>query len=325
MGKLKKVGIGIGVIFLILIILGIIGSTFNTTNSGTTSQSSTTQTSSQSSSIPTATTSTTISTTMNIQMFEGVKEGDLVRFYFVFDDGRAYDGIVSFNILDNTNRTLYTNQFDVNSNQYVDYEYKLTGKPIGKAYEWKIPFNEIQKGMSNIGTAHMKFTTEDGRTLNADTTLLEIPSYTPDEIKQLYEAKYLQSSKTIGKTMSEGNFEVTLVRVGYFTHLQYDTWGDEVTDFRADIKVKNIVTESESFNSYDAAMIVGSTQYSYSYDSEFDGSNIYPDIIKEGYLLFKDVPKGLNGQIKIIAGSSYYMPEDIHSWENVLYTFTIQI
>ncbi len=104
--------------------------------------------------------------------------------------------------------------------------------------------------------------------------------------------KYLSTSKEINKTIREHPFEVTLKRVGYFTHLKYDKWGDEVTHFRVDIQVKNIDYEIRSFSYMKAAIVIGSEQYDVLWlDSEFDGYDIRPNVIKEeGYLLF-DIPE----------------------------------
>lgn len=237
----------------------------------------------------------------NIDLFSGIKEGDLIRFFFTFNDRIGHGGKVSVKITDTLDKTVYSSHFDVKSNQFMDYQFRLTGEPVGKAYEWKVPYSAIQKGMSNMGTAYLTFTTPNGKNLNADTTLSDLPSYTREEIEQLYENQYFQSAKTIGQTMNEGDFEVTLVRVGYFKYLDFDK---EVKYFRADIKVKNIGFESKSFSGYDAAMIVDSNQYSRSYRSEFEDNNIYPDVIKEGYLLFEDLPENMAGEVKIIAGSA---------------------
>jgi len=259
---------------------------------------------------------------VNINLFDGVKEGDLIRFYIVFNDRIGHDGKVSLKITDDTDKTVYASQFDVKASQFVDYQFQLTGESIGKAYEWNVPYSSIQKGTSSMGKAYLTFTTPSGKNLNADTTIFDLPSYTREEIEQLYENQYLQTAKTIDQTMSEGDFEVTLVKVGYYGYLDYD---QELNYFRADIKVKNIGSESKSFSSYDAAMIIGSNQYSRSYRSEFEGINIYPGVIKEGYLLFEDVPENIGGEVKIIAGGAYWHSVDYHSWRDILYTFTIHV
>lgn len=258
----------------------------------------------------------------NIDLFDGVKEGSLIRFYFVFDDRIGHDGKVNLKITDNSDKTVYASRFDVKSSQFVDYRLQLTGEPIGKAYEWKVSYSSIQKGMSSMGSAYLTFITPNGKNLNADTTLFDLPSYTQEEIEQLYENQYFETAKTINQSMSEGDFEVTLSKVGQFKYLDYDK---EIKYFRADVKVKNIGSESKSFNGYDAAMIIGSNQYSVSYRSEFEGINIYPGVIKEGYLLFEDVPENITGEVKIVAGSAFWYSVDHHSWRDILYTFTLQI
>jgi hypothetical protein len=143
------------------------------------------------------------------------------------------------------------------------------------------------------------------------------------DAKIFYENQYLQSAKICSNDCirTDGSFEVTLVRWGYFTHLKYDTWGDEVTEYRVDIKVKNIGSEQESFSIYDSAMIVGTSQYSYSYESNFDGSNIYPGIIKEGYLVFENVPANLAGSAQLIVGK-YYAGYPIGY---ITYSFTVDV
>lgn len=135
-----------------------------------------------------------------------------------------------------------------------------------------------------------------------------------------YEEKYNQNAKISGEIIKKGNFEITLVNYGFYTHLKYDTWGDEVTDFRVDLKVKNAGSEKDSFSTYDGVIISGSNQYERSFNSNLDSSNVYPGIIKEGYLIFEDVPKTLTGQIKIITGTSYDA-----SYNKLTYEFNVQI
>ena len=84
----------------------------------------------------------------NIDKFNEVKEGDLFRFYFTFNDRTGHDGLLFFKIVDESKRGLYAANFDVKSDQFFDYVYGLTGVSIGKAYEWKIPYSKIQKGTS---------------------------------------------------------------------------------------------------------------------------------------------------------------------------------
>lgn len=245
----------------------------------------------------------------NIESFTGVKEGEKIRFWFALEneDGinTVGNGHASFAIKDSSNKTVYSNEFDFSANNFADYEFKLTGKGIGKVYEWRINSADIKKGTSNTGIAYLTLTTTNGKTLKNEYPFIEIPAYTAEEIATQYENEYIKTSKLINMTDTKGYFEVTLSRLGFFKHLQYTTWGDEIEEFRVDIKVKNVVTVENSFNTYDAKIIVGSSQYDYSYNSNFDSGNIYPGVIREGYIIFKDVPKNISGEARIIVGSHY--------------------
>ena len=254
----------------------------------------------------------------NIDIFSGVKEGDLIRFYFTFNDRVSHEGSVNIKIDDSTGKELYNTRFNVKASQFVDYQFQLTGNPIGKAYEWKLAYNSIPKGMSSMGTAYLTFTTLNGKILTADTSLFDLRAYTDEEIEQMYEDRYIQNAKTSDKVAKKGNFEVKLLRYGYFTH-RYSAWSEEETDFRIDIEVKNVGNEEDSFYTYDSALIIGEKQYDVGYDSEFDGGNIYPNIVKDGYIVFKDVPEDLSGEAKIMVGTHWVGYERTH------YFFRIEI
>ncbi len=248
---------------------------------------------------------------LNIQLFQGVKEGDSIRFYFVLNDGAAHDGTVYFKIMDDIGSILYENEFQIKADDYKDYQFKLTGVSIGKAYEWYVKFDDIKKGIANsigYGKASLKFTTN-GQILTADTTV-EIPHYTGEEIATMYEDQYMKTSKVVNQHVSQGNFDVTLVRLGYYKHLEFGSWGKEIKDFRADIAVKNIGAETDSFFTTEAAIVIGSSQYNVSYESKFDGSDIRPGVVKEGYLIF-NIPGELSGVGDVIIGKYYSYPNNI--------------
>lgn len=260
----------------------------------------------------------------NINLFASANEGEVIRFYFLLEDqnGRNTpgDGQVSVQIKDSRGKIVFTQKFNFKASDFVDYQFRLTGQEMGKAYEWRVNQKDIQKGISRIGTADLTLTMADGKVLKATDSYVQVPSYTEEEIKQMYDEQYAKNAKIGGEAIKKGNFEITLVKYGFYTHLKYDTWGDEVTDFRVDLKVKNIGSEKDSFTTYDAVIISGSNQYERSFNSKLDSSDIYPGIIKEGYLIFEDVPKTLAGQIKIIAGTSY----DV-SYNKLTYEFNAQI
>jgi len=245
----------------------------------------------------------------NINTFSSSNEGDVIRFYFLLEnqDGQNTlgSGEANVQIKDSVGNVVFSQKFDFKSSDFVDYQFKLTGQGIGKAYEWRVNQKDIQKGISEMGKADLTITLPDGKVINATDDYVSIPSYSEEEIKQMYDALYNKNAQLSGEIVKKGDFEVTLVKYGFFKHLELGAYGDEVTDFRVDLKVKNIGSEKNSFSNYAAVLIVGSHQYERSFNSELDSSDIYPGIIKEGYLLFKDVPTTITGKIDIIAGTSY--------------------
>jgi len=217
--------------------------------------------------------------------FYGIKEGDYIRFNFDFNDNKRYDGTVHLTIVDKVGTVLYEDTFYVTVKDYkgsISYPY----------YEWYVSFDRIKKGIGDFGygTAYLSFLMPDGTRLEAS-DIVEIPTLSKEEIIAMYEERYLSTSKEINKTLSIYPLEVTLKRIGYFTHLKYDTWGDEVTRFRVDIQVKNVGTREHSFWYSNAAVVIGTRQYDVLFfESKLDSSAIKPNVIIEGYLLF-DIPK----------------------------------
>jgi hypothetical protein len=279
----------------------------------TSSPQTTSQTTPQGNTISTPTYSNTYTQSvydpMNIEIFSVVTEGDVLRFYFGFDDRSGHDAEVKCKITDAVGNIVLENQFLIKSDQFVDYEFKLTGKPMGKVYEWKIPVNSIKKGFSQIGTGYLTVILPSGKNLTSSNTYISIPAYSEQEIVAIYDQEYNRVAKVSGQSIKGGAFQVTLNKYGYYSHLKYNTWGDKVTDFRADIVVQNIGNEKEYYRVYDAVLLVGDKQYSYSYQSKFDSGEIYPGVKREGYLLFENVPP-LSGKGKIITGTSGYGSEE---------------
>ena len=107
-----------------------------------------------------------------------------------------------------------------------------------------------------------------------------------------YEAQYLQSSKSIGKSHNFGQFETKLIRVGFFKG-----------QFRADIAVKNAGKENADFFVEKAAVRQGSSTYLYD-SGTFNGKNFSPNEERSGYVLYKGVPAGISGSITVIIGNS---------------------
>jgi len=257
----------------------------------------------------------------------------MIRFYFVlvneYGSVVTGNGQASLKITDNLNNILYSEDFGFSSSDFVDYEYSLTGQKIGKAFQWKVPFSDIKKGFATYGQgkANLKLELSDGRIFTDDTSV-EIPTYTEEEIMELYGNKYLEKSisidKTIRKSSNYGDFEVTVVRAGEFTHLKYGTWGDEVTHFRIDIKVRNVGSEKGTFYGHDAVILDNSgNQYENNYfDDKFDGGDIYPDVTKGGYLIFDELKKKPDS-VKLIIENGWELSDD-YKMIPITYEFNIK-
>ncbi len=217
--------------------------------------------------------------------FYGIKEGDYIKFNFDFNDNKRYDGTVHLTIVDKVGTVLYEDTFYVTVKDYQ-------GSIFYSYYEWYVSFDKIKKGIGGLasyGTAYLTFLMPDGTKLEASDTV-EIPTLSKEEIIAMYEERYLATSKEINKTLRIYPLEVTLKRIGQFTHLQYDTWGDEVTHFRVDVQVKNVGENEHSLWYYNAAVVIGSKQYDVLFESKFNSSGIKPNVIREGYLLF-NIPR----------------------------------
>lgn len=233
----------------------------------------------------------------NINTFASYNEGGLIRFYFMLEDADGIntisDGQVRFEIFDDSDNSLYNDEFKVKSTEFIDYEFKLTGTDIGKAYDWRVPIADIEKGISllGFGKAVLTFITPDYKTLYAEYTLVQIPTYTEGELEAMQEEEYEESALYVGQTISKGNFEVTVTKVGFFD--KYD-WG--IQDYyRVDMEVKNIGTESDYFLPSGVVILdSGNTQYEQSYLGTLNAfSTVYPGATINGYLLFEDVPETL--------------------------------
>jgi hypothetical protein len=248
----------------------------------------------------------------NIKLFSSATEGDNIRFYFLLEDQNGQntlgEGYAQLKIKDSTGNIMFTQEFDFKASDFIDYEFQLTGNDVGKAFEWRVNNKDIQKGIS-IGSADLRITLPyNNKTIYATDSYVQLPTYTAEEVKQLYEDRFNKSAKVIytKEPQTIGNFQVSLIKYGYYTHLKYDTFGDEVTDFRVDLRVKNIGSGQNTFNTYNAVMLFDSNQYKASlFSSKLDTMDMYSGVVKEGYLIFEDVPKTLNGKIKIVAGTTY--------------------
>ncbi|MBN2478065.1 DUF4352 domain-containing protein, partial [Candidatus Micrarchaeota archaeon] len=232
---------------------------------------------------------------ISINNFNMVKEEDgTYRVYFIFDNGKAYSGKVNLKIYDEYDNLLHESNYEVKESDYVDYQFSLTGKDIGKATEiWLDPL-DIKKAMSNTGVLIMTFEFMDGTKITAEANTYSVESYTEEEMNEIREQAYLEHVNEVNliqtKSSSSGDFQVSLVGYGDYTHLEHSTWGDEVTEFRVDIIIKNVGDEKGSFFTYNAAIVDDlGNQYETTFsssDCKIKSGEVYPGVTKSGCLLF---------------------------------------
>ncbi len=226
------------------------------------------------------------------------------------------DGTVYLAINDSsTAHSLYETTFTIYKSNFGYYQTAF-GKTI-LAYQWSIPISSIQKCIS-YATARLTFRITDGSSWSETQEYITLPKYTEDELKQMYENRYLQSAKVVGQTVTSTNFAITLVRMGSFTHLKYDTFGDEVTQFRIDFKVASLSPEPEYLFESNIVIVDNlANQYNYEYGGTLDLGEIYPGVIKQGYVLFPSLNENAS-TIKITVKEIAY-PEDI------MYEFNVSV
>jgi len=226
-----------------------------------------------------------------IQTFSYAEEGDLIRFYFILQNSAGAKticgGQANFSIVDDQENEVYSSNFSVNTNDFVDYMFQLTGQEMGKAYEWRIEKSDLKKGYSQWGTAKIEFSTT-SKKLTSETPFMDIQPYAKEEIEKIDDEKFSKIATTIGQNISKGNFSVTVERAGFVSKSDYTGKKDYL---RVDIKVKNNGSEKEYFSTSGMVIIAGNKQYESSWlGGTLTFSDMYPGIEQEGYILF-EVPK----------------------------------
>jgi len=111
------------------------------------------------------------------------------------------------------------------------------------------------------------------------------------------EVKEVYNKQEINKRHDFGFFETELKSLGFYEH-------DGIKEFRIDIWVHNVADGNEDFL-WEKANIQKIPNQKWGVTSaEFDGSEIPSNGEREGYLLFKDIPKSLSGEVRVIIGNS---------------------
>jgi len=247
--------------------------------------------------------------------FVVLKEADALLLRFSLEDREqhevAHPGVVTVKVWDSVGKLLYQDVFSVEKEDFKTYKLVLTGEEF-LAYAWAIPLSEVKKGIGP-GVVEVIFEIPEDSSWKVEETYVEIPELSEQEIVQLYEEQYAENCRSVNKTKNKDSFSITLERLGHFTHLEYGTWGHEVTYFRIDLSVTNIGSEPEYLFTSDIVVL---DDLGNQYDEEYGGSlelgEVYPGVTRKGYVLFPVLDKNAVN-VKILISKCAY-PEDIR-WE----------
>jgi len=204
----------------------------------------------------------------------------------------ADDGTVSLSITDNADNVVYQNTFTVKKSDFATYSTPLTNKNY-LAYVWAIPVSDVGKGISGLGNAKLIFITNENRTYSITENAIPIPSYTNDELPQIYEQDYSKSALPINQQISQCNFQITVQRAGFFTTNGF-TGSQE--HFRVDMQVNVTGLRNQTFSS--TSMVLRDNQ-GIQYNHESGGTLDQPSQIptgesRQGSVLFKKIPDNAN-------------------------------
>jgi len=221
------------------------------------------------------------------------EENLIVRFGFIDEqDNYTYnEGTASLRIVDADKQEVYSSNINTSKTDFKKFTILLTGKNF-LAAEYKIPLTQIKKSQSgSTGIAYLAFYAKNGATFEESSTLVYgLPAYSTEELEQLAEEEYKAKTITINQPQSKGNWEVIVISAGFFTSNAY--W-EEKEYFRIDFKVENKGTEKEYFSPNSMVLLDNKgNQYEDEYGGTLDTfTEIYPGVSKEGYILFKTIPK----------------------------------
>ncbi len=185
-------------------------------------------------------------------------------------------------------------------------------------YVWFIPVSQIGKIInSSTGTAELTFTATDARTFSDTLNPIALPSLTGPETEQLYEDKYLQSALTVQESQTKGDFNVTLVRVGSWTHPMYRSSGPLVANFRVDLIVNDIGTATKYPWSYYTLLDNLGGNHRWVGPNTISLAQILPGETRAGYVLFPALNPNASAVTLVVT--------EFMSPENIVYQFQVNI
>ena len=258
-----------------------------------------------------------ISHPSNIRQFSIVKEGQILRGYFILEDANGSivtgSGDATLIIRDESNQTVYSSTFHFTPKDFVEYEYTITGKRIGKAFEFRINISSIKKGIGE-GTAYLKIKLNDGTTLSASENYIYIPTYTKDELWDLFTDKFNENAKFVNESLKKGPFEVQLIKYGVVR----DFFNMPPT-FLALLNITNEGTVKDHFYMYDNALIVENKQFEPTSGSTIIYEDIYPGVTKTVLLIYT-INNDTHGDGKLVVG--FWLSPDA---EEVPFEFDVKV
>ncbi len=150
-----------------------------------------------------------------------------------------------------------------------------------------------------------------------------IPKAEPTPAVRDYELEFIRNSFEVNKQHNFSLFETKLLRLGFYTFYNNISRQEEIK-FRADIWVRNAGKATEDFNAFNGFIRQPPNQYNVTAGGTFNGEDVAPEEIREGYILFENVPRDLKGDISISIGTarSYSSIFGIQSQFPFLYELT---
>lgn len=255
-----------------------------------------------------------------IGRFMAQSDEDVIEFSFSLlnkkEEYVAADGVATITIENNNDEVVYAGEIRPKKEDFGMYTMLLTDEHF-MAYVWELPVTAIDKSTSSSGTAYIVFQTRDAVFEEIDTDIWGLPTYSEEELEELNEETYLANSIDVNKKLRKGSFEVTVLSVGVFTPLV--EYGDQKTYFRVDMEAKNIGDEKEYFSPSGLALIDNQGNQ---YDEEYGGTldtygDMYPNIIRKGYVLFEEVPANTQN-LKLLFELGYDEDFDQYLFEYII-------
>lgn len=312
---MKQINYGVIAIFLIGVLV-LSGCTTTQTDASTTNQDSNSNLQNQPKTTETGS-GLRSSNAAFIGNFMATADEKVIEARFsLLDKSKNYvsaDGTGTVRIENSDNEEIYSGTVNPKKEDFGTYTLMLTGEEF-EAYVWEIPISEIEKSTSSSGTMYLNFGTKDAKFEEMETDIWGLPTYSEEELEELNELEFSKNAIEVNKKISKGDFEVTVQRVGLFEPMV--TYGEPEEYFRVDMEVKNIADEKEYFSPSGLAILDNQgNQFEKEYGGTLDTfSEIYPNVKKSGYVIFKKIPA--NAQtIKLVFELGHDANWDAYTYE----------